>query len=107
MPAKVADEASALVVRAAREALTNVKKHARASEVRVTLSRIGDLVALDVTDDGVGFDPEVRPAAGAGFGLVALRERARALGGELAVESELGKRTTICLHVPSAGKGEP
>ncbi len=98
--AEVDGEIAAFLLRAAREALTNVRKHACASEVRVTLTYAGDALALDVTDDGVGFDPAARRAPGAGFGLLAIAERSRALGGDFGVESEAGRHTTFSLQMP-------
>lgn len=67
----------------------------------VTLSYVGDTVALDVDDDGVGFDPAARPApAAGGFGLQGMRERVSALGGRLEVESLPGRGTTVAATVP-------
>ena len=65
-----------------REAITNVVKHADADEVAVAVSRDGDLLQLEVRDDGVGFDPE---AGTSGRGLRNLRQRAEAAGGHLEV----------------------
>jgi signal transduction histidine kinase len=73
--------------------------------VGVTLSYVGDLVTLDVRDDGVGVSP---PAAGngagdsAGFGLLAMRQRVERLGGRLAVESDPGGGTAVSAAIPAA-----
>ncbi|MFI6536485.1 sensor histidine kinase [Nonomuraea sp. NPDC050547] len=84
--------------RAAQEALTNVAKHARATRVGLTLSYLGEVVLLDVRDDGVGFDPgAVRQP---GFGLEAMRRRLHAVGGDLEVESMTGDGTAISVSVP-------
>ncbi len=104
-------EAEIALLRAVQEALTNVRKHARASQVAVTLSYMGDLVVLDVQDDGVGFAPaEVRapPAAGTigGFGLSAMRERVEQLGGTLLVESVPGEGTTLVVEIPVPSTSE-
>ena len=69
----------------------------------VTLSYLGDTVTLDVDDDGVGFDGRA-PAAGpddGGFGLIGMRERVEAAGGELTIESMPGQGTTIAVSVPA------
>jgi signal transduction histidine kinase len=72
--------------RVTQEALTNVRKHAQARHVRVTLTYTGSGVALRVADDGVGVAvPE------GGFGLVGLRERVQLLGGELGITSAPGE----------------
>jgi signal transduction histidine kinase len=100
------------LLRAVQEALTNVRKHARASQVAVTLSYMGDLVVLDVQDDGIGFDPakfQAPLAAGAtgGFGLAAMRERVEQLGGTLLVESAPDEGTTLVVEIPVPAAGIP
>ncbi len=84
--------------RIAQEALTNVRKHAEASRVEVTLRVEGDEVVLRVRDDGRGFDPSHRPRTS--FGLLGISERASLLGGRLAVESGPGLGTTVEVRVP-------
>lgn len=77
--------------RVVHEALNNVAKHAGASRVDVSVARIGDVLAVDVADDGRGFDPADRPGAVAGVvggtGLRDLRDQVELLGGSLAVET--------------------
>jgi signal transduction histidine kinase len=91
-------EAEFALLRAAQEALANVAKHAGASRVGLTISYMENEVALDVRDDGVGFDPVVSDR---GFGLVAMRQRIAALSGRLQVESEPGGGTAISACVPT------
>jgi signal transduction histidine kinase len=101
-------EAEVALLRAAQEALANVARHARASRVGVTLSYLEHEVALDVRDDGRGFDPPGAwqtangsgPAASGGFGLVAMRQRIEGLSGTLQVESEPGTGTAISASIP-------
>jgi signal transduction histidine kinase len=99
LPAEV-EEA---LLRIVQEALANVRKHAAASRVTLTLSYLDDVVTLDVHDDGVGFDQAATAAAaaGGGLGLRAMDERVAALGGSLAVESTLGEGTTVAVEVPA------
>src|ERR1700733_1031501 len=91
-------EAEFALLRAAQEALANVARHARATRVGLTVSYMENEVALDVRDDGVGFDP-ARPDSG--FGLVAMRQRIAALSGTLQVESEPGGGRAISACVPT------
>jgi signal transduction histidine kinase len=91
-------EAEVALLRTAQEALANVAKHAQATKVGLTLSYMEHEVALDVRDDGKGFDPS-RDRDG-GFGLVAMRQRIEGLLGTLQVESEPGVGTTISACVP-------
>jgi signal transduction histidine kinase len=91
-------EAEFALLRAAQEALANVARHARATRVGLTVSYMENEVAMDVRDDGAGFDP-ARPAGG--FGLVAMRQRIAALSGTLQVESEPGGGTAVSACVPT------
>ncbi len=83
----------------AREALTNILKHARASTACVRLSIQGEALRLTVNDDGIGFDPLVMPTTN-GQGLHNLTERARLLGALLNISSRPGAGTEISLAVP-------
>jgi signal transduction histidine kinase len=85
------------LLRISREALHNIKKHAQARNVVVTLSYMPDSITLDVADDGRGFSPA---PDGRGFGLKSMRERAEELGGALTVESGPGKGTKIAVSIP-------
>jgi signal transduction histidine kinase len=86
------------VVQLAREALSNVSRHAAAATCRVSLYRGEQGGVLEVDDDGRGFDPS-RPA-GAGQGLGNLRERAQALGGRVEIASAPGQGTRVRVTIP-------
>jgi signal transduction histidine kinase len=94
------------LLRVAQEALANAAHHAHPSRVAVTLSYLDDEVALDVVDDGVGFDPASlsgsTPPDGSGYGLTAMRQRVAERGGTLEVESEPGGGTALSVRVPIA-----
>src|SRR5215210_2326220 len=95
-------EVRAILYRVTLEALTNVRKHANASLVEVSLERRGAGVAVRVRDDGDGFElpaPEAVPEAGH-IGLLSMRERAEAAGGSFALESEPGRGTTVDFWMP-------
>ena len=84
--------------RIVQEGLTNILRHARASAVMVRLDQDHNLIALEICDDGVGFDPrrlESLDAGGRGLGLRGMRERAAILGGSLELESAPGEGTTV------------
>ncbi|MEU4805191.1 sensor histidine kinase [Actinosynnema sp. NPDC023587] len=90
------------LLRVAQGALANVREHAGAHTVVVTLSYLGDAVTLDVCDDGRGFDPRaVTPGEGRGFGLTSIRSRVAELGGTLSVESTPGEGTALAVTVPT------
>jgi len=92
------------LLRTLREALNNIQKHAEATQVMATLTYLDTLVALDMQDNGKGFDPEAHlpKDADGGFGLKSLQEQAERLGGELSVESEVGKGCTIAISIPES-----
>jgi signal transduction histidine kinase len=96
----LAPETEQALFRIAQEALTNVVRHAAATEVVVRLSRSDGMVALVVRDDGRGFDAEARAISSRRLGLVSMRERAADLGGTLTIISEAGSGTTVRADVP-------
>ncbi len=114
-PRRLPPETEVTLLRVAQEALANVRKHAAASRVVLTLSYMADRVTLDAQDDGVGFEPDAshdgsRNGSGSdlnenglgGFGLRAMRERVEQNGGRLLVESEPGRGTALVAELPTA-----
>lgn len=95
---ELSQDVAAAAFRVAQEALHNALRHSEASSVRVALSRSPRRLMLTVTDDGVGFDPEL---ASGGLGLASMRERAECAGGLLRVRSAPGAGTEVKLVVPS------
>ena len=95
-------EVETTLFRVAQEALTNVRKHAQASRVRVVLDRLSRAVRLQVADDGHGFVPdEMKRSNGLGkrVGLSGMRERLSLLGGRFELRSEPGSGTTVTAEV--------
>jgi len=93
-----------------REALSNVRKHAGASAVAITVSSDRDGICVEVRDDGDGFDPEAMlvSAARAGrLGLVGMHERVRMLGGRTHIHSRAGGPTVISATLPPFPRPEP
>jgi signal transduction histidine kinase len=86
-----------VLFRITQEALNNAAKYSRADVVVLSLTRTEEGLALEIADNGVGFDPS---APRAGFGLTGMRERAELSGGTLAVESGPGKGTRILARWP-------
>jgi signal transduction histidine kinase len=102
-PCSLHPETEVTLLRAAQESLTNVRKYAQASQVVMTLSYIEDLVALDVRDDGIGFDTTQMNTGdlSGGFGIQGMRERVEQLGGTLVVESTPGKGVALMIELPA------
>ncbi len=102
-PEPLGADVDLLLLRAAQEGLANVRRHAGAHSVTLTLTYFADRCVLDVQDDGRGFalaaPVAVDPTSG-GFGLAGLRARAAALGAIVVVESAPGEGTTLSIGVP-------
>ncbi len=88
------------VIRIVQEALTNVRKHASAHSVLVSIRGDDTTTCFVVADDGVGFDPEVTAGSQDGYGLFTMRDRAALLGGTVQVHSAPGSGTTVMATVP-------
>lgn len=98
----------AAVYKIVEEALTNVMRHASAPVVTIFLRHGGDMLAVVIEDDGVGFEPEHRSlTAGSGMGLLCMEERARLLDGTLKIESAPGKGTVVRATLPVPPPGSP
>jgi signal transduction histidine kinase len=97
-PRRLDARSEVVLLRAAQEGLANVRKHAKADSVSITLDYGATAVRLEVRDDGTGFDPEVA----SGFGLRGMRERAAQVDGTLDVRSVPGTGTSITVEVPAS-----
>jgi signal transduction histidine kinase len=90
------DEHKTCIYRVVQEALHNAARHANARNLQVTVKNEGPGIVFSVRDDGIGFDKRfVR-----GLGMLGMEERVRRLGGELRIESEIGRGTTISAELP-------
>src|SRR5215218_7403588 len=104
-------EVETALFRVTQEALTNVRKHAPAARVKISLRHANNGVELQVRDWGPGFDPEkATDGGGPGerLGLSSMRERVALLGGNLEVRSKPGEGTEVVAEIPSVlanGKG--
>jgi len=104
--ARLSAAAQAEVFSIAREALTNVRKHARANRVSLNLVLDGQDLVLRIEDDGVGFEAEllaVGPERWPHFGLAGMRERAESIGGSIVWRSQPGRGAQVELRVPVGG----
>ena len=90
----------------AQEALNNALKHAHANSVRIHL-RFGDAeTEMQISDDGVGFEPAV-DGMGGGFGIPGMQERSQKIGGTLQIDSAPGKGTSVIVRVPVNPRERP
>lgn len=99
-------EIETAVFRIGQEAVSNIARHANASSVFIGVGFHDDRVALEIEDDGTGFDPGVEVSAreGHGWGLVGMRERATLFGGTLDIASAPSMGTRIAASIPLHGE---
>ena len=95
--------AEVTVFRVVQECLTNVQKHANASQVEVMIKAVDGGLNTTVRDNGKGFDAgnSASGSSEVGMGLLSMRERAELLGGSLSVQSSPGIGCQVILHIPS------
>ncbi|WGD37166.1 sensor histidine kinase [Lysinibacter sp. HNR] len=103
-PYQLDEDTTHAVLRISQSALENVRQHAQAKQVRLTLTYLPKQVNLDILDDGVGFVPDqtATPSARGGYGLRAMQQRVDTLGGIFTIESTPGEGTAIAAQFPTA-----
>jgi signal transduction histidine kinase len=100
-PIVLDSERSTAIFRIFQESLTNVARHANATQVNANMEKEGNELVLQIRDNGKGFDLEVA-RLGKSLGLVGMQERALLLDGELKIEAVPGSGTTLTLRIPLA-----
>lgn len=98
LPTEAPDQVCEPALRVISEGLTNVARHARASRAQVELRGEKGMLEIEISDDGVGFDPTAVQAGH--YGLVGMRERIRLAGGVFTVKSSPGKGTRLLARLP-------
>jgi two-component system sensor histidine kinase UhpB len=96
---RIGNELAISAYRIVQEALSNIMKHSRAGFARVSLVLSEDALKIEVLDDGEGFDPAL---ASEGIGIIGMRERVFAVGGNINVESRPGEGTLVSITLPLA-----
>lgn len=99
-PVKLPPDAQLVVYRLVQEAITNITKHSRAKQVWISLQARDGQARVSVRDDGVGFDPAHQPRSS--FGLIGMRYRVAAEGGEFKLSSAPGEGTCVEAMLPEA-----
>ncbi len=89
------------LIRIVQEAMANVRRHARAKGVLVSIERDREFARVSIRDDGIGFDAPLLAGEGRDrFGMEMMRERAEAVGGKLSLTSRSGQGTTVEVQLP-------
>jgi signal transduction histidine kinase len=91
-----------VIYRVAQSALANVAQHAHASQVKVTIRKLDDLVQLEIADNGQSFQVErvLQATRYQRLGVLGMRERVEMVGGKFSIESAPGHGTTVRAHIP-------
>lgn len=105
VPDDLGNEFSITIFRIVQEALTNIQKHAHAHTAKVDVSMRDRQIAIEITDDGIGFEGAVTgpSAEGSHLGLLGMRERSRMFGGSFSIAGSSGGGTEIHATLPLAG----
>ena len=99
LPVSVTPAAKIQLLRILQEVLTNVRRHAEATRVRLAMADKDGWLSVTIEDDGRGFDPQQVGSGHLGLGI--MRERAASVGGRLSVTSQPGQGTHIEVQLPS------
>ncbi|QBG45910.1 hypothetical protein EGM51_00225 [Verrucomicrobia bacterium S94] len=105
MPKRLKQIADRNLLMVAREAVTNAVRHGNPTEIRVELTYWASSLSMTIYNNGKGFDPEQLPPAGH-FGVRGMHERINRIKGELNIESDLEKGTTVTVELPSLKEWE-
>ena len=97
---RIDDEVEHEMYRIVQEALANALRHARADEVTVRLTAGAEVIVVEISDDGSGFDPNAEGIRSHRLGLTSMEERAAVVGGTIEIDSAVGVGTTVRLRVP-------
>jgi NarL family two-component system sensor histidine kinase YdfH len=103
-PDKLPPEVTSNVIRFVSEGLTNVAKHAQATQVTITMSCPEQDLCIEISDNGIGFNPDEAIGKSGHFGLIGMRERTRISGGTLTIESTPNQGTNLRVLLPMSGK---
>ncbi len=106
---QLSSEAEGIVFAITEEAVSNAKKHAQATEIRISLVAKQDSLLVEIRDNGIGFDVATTQSTydkRTSLGMINMEERAQLVGGECTIESARGKGTAVRLELPFASAGE-
>jgi len=99
LPVKLKDEAAIALFRIVQESLTNIAKHAKAEQVKISIFIENKTLKLSISDDGKGLEAGFKSKLGS-YGLKGMHERAIALGGEMKVKSESSQGVRLKIEIP-------
>jgi two-component system sensor histidine kinase DegS len=102
MNGRLPSQIEVAIFRIVQEALTNVAKHAHATHAQVSLDMNGDVIGVNIEDDGSGFNADDSKLSNPKFrGLATMRQRVEMFGGQLSIDTSPGKGTRISTNLPA------
>jgi ligand-binding sensor domain-containing protein/signal transduction histidine kinase len=104
VPFKLGESATHELMLIIKEALTNAVTHANPKSVNIDVCFTKHDLKIEVRDDGCGFDPSTIRSRNGHYGILGMQERARLLGGDLKIQSDLARGTALCVFVPRKRK---
>lgn len=99
-PPGVSHQLTENILRAINEGLMNIARHAEATDVIISITCDDESILIEISDDGIGFDPAEAVGRTGHYGLVGMRERTRLYGGSLTIESQPTQGTTLKIQLP-------
>lgn len=101
---QITESAKINIIRIIQEALSNARKHARATNIQIIFTLSDNALQITIADNGIGFNPEA-PLGNDHFGLQIMRERTVDIGGEFQIQAEPGQGTQVIVQLPTAING--
>ncbi|OGT18450.1 MAG: hypothetical protein A2522_01080 [Gallionellales bacterium RIFOXYD12_FULL_53_10] len=98
-PPLIEDALTLTLFRIMQESITNIMRHAHASEVKITIDYNPESIYIEISDNGAGFDANLVPSKKS-FGLMGMKERALAVSGKVEINSQPGLGTVVAVHIP-------
>jgi NarL family two-component system sensor histidine kinase YdfH len=99
-PPSLSPQLAENIIRAISEGLSNIARHAEASEANLSMRCDDTMIMIEIGDNGIGFDPQKAIGRSGHYGLVGLRERARLYGGSLTIDSQPSLGSTLKIQLP-------
>lgn len=97
---QLSSQVAETAIRAVSEGLMNIARHAQATETSVKMICNPNILQIEISDNGIGFDAQKAVGQSGHYGLLGMRERARILGGSLTIESQPARGTSLVLQLP-------
>jgi NarL family two-component system sensor histidine kinase YdfH len=100
MAADISAQLAENILRTIIEGLSNIARHAEATEASISMTCDDHTISIEISDNGIGFDPQTAVGRSGHYGLVGIRERARLFGGSLTIDSQPSQGSILKIQLP-------